>query len=70
MCIHTGTIPSKAIREAVMHLTAFNERQVFGNSYAGTRREITMADLLHRAQHVVRAESDVIRNQMGLSPFR
>src|SRR4051794_33744675 len=65
VCIHTGTIPSKAIREAVMHLTAFNERQVFGHTYANTRREITMADLLHRCQHVVRAESDVIRNQMA-----
>src|SRR5437764_5735043 len=65
VCIHTGTIPSKAIREAVLHLTAFNERQVYGNSYVGARHEITMADLLHRCQHVVRAESDVIRNQMA-----
>src|SRR4051812_27830391 len=65
VCIHTGTIPSKAIREAVLHLTAFNERQVFGNSYAGAPREITMHDLLHRCHHVVRAEADVIRNQMA-----
>src|SRR3954465_13085942 len=56
VCIHTGTIPSKAIREAVMHLTAFNERQVYGSNYTGPRREIAMADLLHRCQHVVRAE--------------
>src|SRR5215212_5539705 len=34
VCIHTGTIPSKAIREAVMHLTAINERQVYGDGYA------------------------------------
>src|SRR3954471_10915706 len=64
VCIHTGTIPSKAIREAVLHLTAFNERAVYGHSYA-VKRDITMADLLYRCQHVVKTETDVIRNQMG-----
>ena len=63
VCIHTGTVPSKAMREAVLHLTAFNERQVYGNSYAG-KHDITMSDLLYRCQHVVRTEVDVIRNQM------
>src|SRR5256885_2680375 len=64
VCIHTGTVPSKAIREAVLHLTAFNERQVYGHSYA-VKHDITMSDLLYRCQHVVRCEVDVIRNQMG-----
>src|SRR5947208_6593023 len=63
VCIHTGTIPSKAIREAVLHLTAFNERSVYGNSYA-VKHDITMNDLLYRCRHVVKTEVDVIRNQM------
>jgi len=63
VCIHTGTIPSKAIREAVLHLTGFKEREVYGHSYA-VKHDITMADLLYRAQHVVRTEVDVIRSQM------
>ena len=63
VCIHTGTIPSKAIREAVLHLTGFKEREVYGHSYA-VKYNITMADLLYRAHHVVRTEVDVIRNQM------
>ena len=63
VCIHTGTIPSKAIREAVLHLTAFNERSMYGESYA-VKHDITMADLLFRCQHVVRNEADVIHNQM------
>ena len=63
VCIHTGTIPSKAIREAVLHLTGFKEREVYGHSYA-VKYNITMSDLLYRAQHVVRTEVDVIRNQM------
>ncbi|HEX3356051.1 MAG TPA: Si-specific NAD(P)(+) transhydrogenase [Tepidisphaeraceae bacterium] len=64
VCIHTGTIPSKAIREAVLHLTAFNERSVYGNSYA-VKHSITMDDLLYRCHHVVRTEVDVINNQMN-----
>lgn len=63
VCIHTGTIPSKAMREAIMHLTAFNERQIFGSGYAG-KENITMADLLHRCHYVIRCEADVVRNQM------
>ncbi len=63
VCIHTGTIPSKAIREAVLHLTGMNLRQVYGESYS-VKTEITMHDLLYRAQHVIRTETEVIRNQM------
>lgn len=71
VCIHTGTIPSKAIREAVLHLTGIRERSVYGEGYA-VKQTITMEDLLHRCRHVVRTEVDVIRNQMarnGVSMF-
>jgi NAD(P) transhydrogenase len=63
VCIHTGTIPSKAIREAVLHLTGLRERSLYGDSYA-VKHHITMADLLYRCRHVVKTEVDVIRNQM------
>ncbi len=63
VCIHTGTIPSKAIREAVLHLTGLRERSLYGDAYA-VKQDITMADLLYRCQHVVRTEVDVIRSQM------
>src|SRR5277367_5454598 len=63
VCIHTGTIPSKAIREAVLHLTGIRERAVYGASYA-VKHDIHMSDLLQRAQYVVRSEMDVIANQM------
>jgi NAD(P) transhydrogenase len=64
VCIHTGTIPSKALREAVLHLTGINERSLYGDSYA-VKQNITMDDLLYRCRHVVRTEVDVIRNQMS-----
>src|SRR6478752_3323610 len=64
VCIHTGTIPSKAIREAVLHLTGLRERSVYGDGYV-VKHDITMHDLLYRARHVIKTEVDVIRNQMG-----
>src|SRR5215212_756279 len=63
VCIHTGTIPSKAIREAVLHLTGLRERSVYGDGYA-VKQRITMQDLLYRCRHVLRTEVDVIRSQM------
>jgi NAD(P) transhydrogenase len=63
VCIHTGTIPSKAIREAVLHLTGLRERSVYGDSYA-VKHHITINDLLYRCRHVVKTEVDVIRHQM------
>ena len=32
--IHGGTIPSKALREAVLYLTGFRERELYGVSYS------------------------------------
>ena len=63
VCIHTGTIPSKAMREAVLHLTGMALRQVYGESYS-VKDDITMSDLLYRCNHVVRTETEVIRTQM------
>ena len=34
VCINTGTIPSKTLREAVMHLSGYRERGIYGASYA------------------------------------
>jgi NAD(P) transhydrogenase len=64
VCIHTGTIPSKAMREAVLHLTGIRERSLYGEGYA-VKQLVTMDDLLYRARHVVRTEVDVIRQQMA-----
>src|SRR4051812_49689484 len=69
VCIHTGTIPSKAIREAVLHLTGIRERSVYGDSYA-VKQSITMEDLLYRCRHVVRTEVKVIRSQMPRNNLR
>jgi NAD(P) transhydrogenase len=63
VCINTGTIPSKTLREAVLFLTGFTQRSLYGASFT-VKEGITMEDLLFRCDHVVRHEIDVIRDQM------
>ena len=63
VCINTGTIPSKTLREAVVHLSGYRERGIYGASYA-VKQNITMADLLFRTDHVIRHEIDVTRHQL------
>jgi NAD(P) transhydrogenase len=63
VCINTGTIPSKTLREAVLHLSGYRERNVYGSSYT-VKQDITMHDLLYRTDHVIRHEIDVTRGQL------
>ncbi len=62
-CINTGTIPSKTLREAVLHLSGYRERGFYGASYT-VKQNITISDLIHRADHVIRHEIDVTRHQL------
>ena len=63
VCVNTGTIPSKTLREAVMYLTGMQQRDMYGASYR-VKEEITITDLLSRLQHVIGREIEVIRNQL------
>jgi NAD(P) transhydrogenase len=63
VCINTGTIPSKTLREAVLHLSGYRERNVYGSSYT-VKQNIGMDDLLMRTDHVIRHEIDVTRSQL------
>ena len=64
VCINTGTIPSKTLREAVLYLTGLNQRELYGSAYR-VKDDITVADLSARTQHVIAREIDVIRNQLS-----
>jgi NAD(P) transhydrogenase len=63
VCINTGTIPSKTLREAVLYLSGYRLKGLYGESYA-VKQNITMEDLLFRTDHVVRHELDVTRHQL------
>ena len=64
VCLNTGTIPSKTLREAVLYLTGLDQREMYGQSYR-VKDEITIADLAARTQHVVSRENDVVRSQLS-----
>ncbi|HEU5031557.1 MAG TPA: Si-specific NAD(P)(+) transhydrogenase [Spirillospora sp.] len=64
VCINTGTIPSKTLREAVLYLTGLNQRELYGQSYR-VKDDITVADLGLRTQHVIGRETDVVRSQLA-----
>src|SRR5262245_12644350 len=63
VCINTGTIPSKTLREAALRLSGYRERGIYGASYA-VKQHITMRDLLFRVDHVISTEIDVARHQL------
>ena len=63
VCINTGTIPSKTLREAVLYLTGMSQRDLYGASYR-VKNDITIADLTARTQHVIGREVEVVRNQL------
>lgn len=62
-CINTGTIPSKTLREAVLHLSGYRERSIYGASYT-VKKDITMSDLLVRTDNVIAHELDITRHQL------
>src|SRR5438445_5165901 len=64
VCINTGTIPSKTMREAVLHLSGFYYQNIYGINYR-VKDKITMADLLFRVQHVIKTEVDVTKAQLS-----
>jgi NAD(P) transhydrogenase len=59
--INTGTIPSKALREAVMHLTGAGKRGLFGDAHRA-KRDITVQDLIYVSRQVIHSELDLIRS--------
>lgn len=64
VCLHTGTIPSKTLREAILFLTGFRERSFYGQDY-GVNREISVRDLAFRVQKVVEKEVEIVRAQLA-----
>ncbi len=63
VCVHTGTIPSKTLREAVLYLSGFRQRTFYGRGYA-LKDRIAMSDLIFRAEAVMAREVEVIKAQL------
>ena len=64
VCMTTGTIPSKTLREAVLYLWGYRQRSYYGRSYRA-KEQITIQDLLARTEIVTKRETDVVQDQMA-----
>lgn len=63
-CVHSGTIPSKTLRETAVALTGFRRRS--GHVFDVTlRADLQMASLLARVDQVVRAHETFISRQIN-----
>src|SRR5687767_8608393 len=62
--LHTGTIPSKTIREAILHLTGYRHRDVYDEAFRH-KREITMNDLRRKMFKVNQLEWQVVQDQFA-----
>lgn len=64
VCVNTGTIPSKSFKEAVLFLSGFRQRNIYGAGYR-VKADIKMADLTFRCNRVMQLEIEVIKNQLN-----
>ncbi len=62
--IHTGTIPSKTLRETAVFLAGFRQRAVFGFQYT-LKRDVTLGELMYRKSDVIRRQMEVTLDQLG-----
>ena len=69
VCLHTGTIPSKTMREAILHLTGFRQREVYAEQYRA-RGGITMDDLRQKLAEVSANEWEVIQDQFDRNDIK
>src|SRR5499425_2535981 len=63
VCFNTGTIPSKTMREAVLHLSGFYDQAFYGANYHA-KENITMNDLNFRVNRVIENEAAVLQDQL------
>ncbi|TKB92636.1 MAG: Si-specific NAD(P)(+) transhydrogenase [Nitrospira sp.] len=61
---NTGTIPSKALREAVLYLSGFRQRNLYGTGYR-LKEAVTIEDLAFRSNHIIKSEIEIVKDQMA-----
>jgi len=63
--IHGGTVPSKTLREAILHLTGFRHRSFYWSDYV-VKDRISIRDLAARVSQVVERETGSCRDQCAV----
>jgi NAD(P) transhydrogenase len=60
--VHTGTIPSKTLRETVLNLSGWRERGFYGRGYR-VKQDISVGDLVERLHKTLDHEVEVLQHQ-------
>ena len=63
VCVHTGTIPSKTLRETVLNLTGWRERGFYGRAYR-VKSDIKAQDLMQRLNLTLQSEVDIQQDHL------
>ena len=69
--VHTGTIPSKTIREAIFQLAGLAVKALYGDGFRS--RGISVQDVASRVSTIVERETEVVRAQLtrnGITIYR
>ena len=64
VCVHTGTIPSKTLRETVLNLSGWRERGFYGRAHRN-KADITAEDLRRRLHITLDHEVEVLEHQFA-----
>ena len=67
--VHTGTIPSKTMRETVLNLTGYRERGFYGRAYR-VKKDIGASDLMARLHKTLDHEVDILEHQFARNSVR
>jgi NAD(P) transhydrogenase len=63
--VHTGTIPSKTLRETVLNLSGWRERGFYGKAYRA-KQDITAEDLRKRLEITLHHEVEVLEHHLEM----
>lgn len=61
--VHTGTIPSKTLREAALYLSGWDQRGLYGQNYR-LKTDLTIDDLMQRLNITLQQETEIVHNQL------
>ena len=62
--VHSGTIPSKTLRNAILYVTGFNERAFYGSDYR-LRQQVNREEIVNRVRTIVARETHLVRSQLN-----
>jgi len=62
-CLHTGTIPSKTLRETVLHIAASRTRNVSGLT-TRLSKDVTLHAMMESKESVIRGQQEVLERKL------